>query len=137
MHDDMRPDAAGLTANGRPRASRASQFMPFAALTGYYELARQQERITKPRHELTDEEALELSRTIIQVKKGDLVRVTYYDWDAYHTVSGVIAPYRFRLSKAAGRENRHRIRRHPRHQAVTHGGEGASTASSVPQWVHV
>ncbi|MFR2950741.1 MAG: hypothetical protein ACLTKG_05080 [Collinsella intestinalis] len=24
--------------------------MPFAALTGYYELARQQERITEPRH---------------------------------------------------------------------------------------
>lgn len=91
MHDDMRPDAAGLAANGRPRASRASQFMPFAALTGYYELARQQERITEPRHELTDEEALELSRTIMQVKKGDLVRVTYYDWDAYHTVSGVVA----------------------------------------------
>lgn len=81
----------GTTANGKPRASRAAQFMPFAALTGYYELARQQERITEPRHELTDEEALALSRTIMQVKKGDLIRVTYYDWDAYRTVSGVVA----------------------------------------------
>lgn len=85
------PSATGFTANGRPRASRAAQFMPFAALTGYYELARRQERITEERHELTEEEALALSRTITQIKKGDLVRVTYYDWDAYRTVSGVVA----------------------------------------------
>ena len=83
--------AGPLTANGKPRASRAAQFMPFAALTGYYELAWQQERITEPRHELTDEEALALSRTIMQVKKGDLVHVTYYDWDTYRTVSGIVA----------------------------------------------
>ncbi len=95
MRDHMdAQEAAGagpLTANGKPRASRAAQFMPFAALTGYYELARQQERITEPRHELTEEEALALSRTIMQVKKGDLVRVTYYDWDTYRTVSGIVA----------------------------------------------
>ncbi|WP_234346131.1 YolD-like family protein [Collinsella provencensis] len=80
-----------LTANGQPRASRAAQFMPFAALTGYYELARQQERVTEPRHELTEEEALALSRTITQVKRGDMIRVTYYDWDAYRTASGMVA----------------------------------------------
>ena len=32
-----------LTANGAVRANRAAQFMPFAALTGYYELVRKQE----------------------------------------------------------------------------------------------
>lgn len=82
---------SGLTANGRVRASRAAQFMPFAALTGYYELARQQERIVEPRHELTEDEALHLSRIITQVKRGDLIRVTYYDWNAYRTVSGMVA----------------------------------------------
>lgn len=81
----------GLTANGQPRASRAAQFMPFAALTGYYELARKQERIVEPRHELTEEEALALSREMAQVKRGDLVHVTYYDWDAYRTVTGIVA----------------------------------------------
>ncbi len=95
MHEHMGSrepaDGGPLTANGKPRASRAAQFMPFAALTGYYELARQQERVPEPRHELTEEEALALSRTIIQVKKGDLVRVTYYDWDTYRTASGVVA----------------------------------------------
>ncbi len=95
MHDHMsarEPASAGpLTANRKPRASRAAQFMPFAALTGYYELARQQERVNEPRHELTDEEALALSRTIVQIKKGDLVHVTHYDRGTYRTISGIIA----------------------------------------------
>lgn len=30
-------------ANGKARAKRAAQFMPFAALTGYYDLIREQE----------------------------------------------------------------------------------------------
>lgn len=90
---DSACEAAGslFTANGQPRASRAAQFMPFAALTGYYELARKQERLTEAKHELTEEEAEELSRTILQVKRGDLIRVTYYDWDRYRTLTGIVA----------------------------------------------
>lgn len=79
------------TASGQRRADRAAQFMPFAALTGYYELVRRQERVVQPRHELTEEEALALSRTMAQVRRGDMVRVTYYDWDCYRTVSGMVA----------------------------------------------
>ena len=79
------------TAAGQRRAARAAQFLPFAALTGYYELVRQQERVVQPRHELTEEEALELSRTMAQVRRGDMVRVTYYDWDCYRTISGMVA----------------------------------------------
>ena len=45
----------------RPRANRAAQFMPFAALRGYYDLLRTKERVPEPRHELTEEEARELS----------------------------------------------------------------------------
>ena len=90
MSDEEFTDTGGRTANGSIRASRASQFMPFAALTGYYELARRQERISEPKHELTDEEAEALSRTAAQVKRGDLVRVTYYDWDSYKTISGIV-----------------------------------------------
>lgn len=39
------------TSNGRKRASRAAQFMPFAALTGYYELIREQELLAQQRAE--------------------------------------------------------------------------------------
>lgn len=82
--------ARNLTANGLPRASRASQFMPFAALTGYYELTRQQERIREPKHDLTDEEALALSRAMERIGRGSWVRVTHYDRDAYRVTSGLV-----------------------------------------------
>lgn len=77
-------------ADGRPRASRAAQFMPFAALIGYYDLVREQEIVTEPRHELTEEEAEELSRAILQTRRGDLIRLTYYDRGGYKTRAGVV-----------------------------------------------
>lgn len=87
---DVPADGARARADGRRRASRAAQFMPFAALTGYYDLVRKQELIVEPRHELTDEEAEALSRAIVQTKKGDLVRVTYYDRDGYLERCGIV-----------------------------------------------
>lgn len=74
----------------RPHADRARQFMPFAALKGYYELVRQQERIEQPRHQITDEEALELSARLAALQKGDVVCVTYYDQDAYTSIHGAV-----------------------------------------------
>lgn len=91
MHEPSRSSAPRCTASGRPRADRAAQFMPFAALRGYYELVRQQERVKEPRHELTDEEAATLSSTISQLRRGQMVRVTYYDCDAYTTLTGCVA----------------------------------------------
>ena len=53
----------------RPRADRAQQFMPFAALKGYYDLIRERERVVEPKRELTDEQALELSRKLDVYKR--------------------------------------------------------------------
>lgn len=78
-------------ASGRARADRAAQFMPFAALRGYYELVRQQQRVREPRHELTDEEAEALSRTVSQLRRGQVVRVVHYNRDAYETLTGCVA----------------------------------------------
>lgn len=90
-----RMDAPGTntpsrTANGRTRADRAAQFMPFAALTGYYELARTQERTSEPRREITDEMAAELSRKILSIRRGDLVCVTYYKDDGYTDLVDIV-----------------------------------------------
>ena len=74
-----------LTANGAVRANRAAQFMPFAALTGYYELVRKQEITVEPKRELTEEKALVLSKKLEGLKRGDLVRVTYYDTYGYRS----------------------------------------------------
>lgn len=65
--------------------------MPFAALKGYYELARKQERVEQPRHRLTEEEARELDAQLGRLRKGLVARVTYYDADAYVTACGVVA----------------------------------------------
>ena len=53
----------------RPRADRAQQFMPFAALKGYYDLIRERERTVEPRRELTDEQALELSQRLAGLER--------------------------------------------------------------------
>lgn len=82
---------SSFTANGHPRADRAAQFMPFAALRGYYELIHKQQRVPEARHELTDEEALVLSQTMYRMRRGQMVRVVYYDEDAYVTLTGCVA----------------------------------------------
>ena len=73
------------------RAERARQFMPFMALKGYYDLCREKERCPSPRRELSEEEALELSQVAASLSKGDMVRATFYDKDAYVTRQGVLS----------------------------------------------
>lgn len=74
----------------RPHPDRARQFMPFAALKGYYELVRKQERVAQPQHQLTEEEARELSERLSALRKGELAQVTYYDTDSYVTMQGIV-----------------------------------------------
>ena len=91
-----------LTANGAVRANRAAQFMPFAALTGYYELVRKQEITVEPKRELTEEKALVLSKKLEGLKRGDLVRVTYYDTYGYRSRTGILDAF-FALYAEANR----------------------------------
>lgn len=72
------------------RAGRAQQFMPFAALKGYYDLIRERERVPQPKHELTEEEAAALSAELARLERRTMVRVVYYDRDAYVTVQGLV-----------------------------------------------
>lgn len=74
----------------RRHADRAAQFMPFAALTGYYDLVRERERVVEPRREPSEEEAARISAELAAVRKGQLVRVTHYERDAYVTTEGVV-----------------------------------------------
>ena len=72
------------------RAERAKQFMPFAALRGYDDVVKQKERLTCDKRELTEEQIVELSKTVSEIKKGDIVKVTYYKLDAYYTLIGAV-----------------------------------------------
>ncbi len=74
----------------RRHADRAAQFMPFAALTGYYDLVRAQERVSESRREPSEEDEARISSELARVRPRELVRVTHYDRDAYVMTEGVV-----------------------------------------------
>ena len=74
----------------RAYPGRAKQFMPFATLRGYYDAVRAQERLDTPRRELQEEDVMRISRVLARIAKGSMVRVTYYDTDAYVTMQGAV-----------------------------------------------
>lgn len=65
--------------------------MPFDALRGYYDHVLAQERICEPRREVGEDEAQEISETLLALERGRHVRVRYYDTDAYVTREGIAA----------------------------------------------
>ncbi len=75
----------------RPRADRAQQFMPFAALKGYYDLIHERERVAEPKRELTDERALMLSRKLARVERRTMATVIHYDGEAYVADRGLVS----------------------------------------------
>nr|WP_306792687.1 hypothetical protein [Collinsella urealyticum] len=78
-------------AEAKISASRAAQFAPFAALSGYEALIRKREHMPEPRHEPTEEEARALSNAVMQIKRGDLIRVTCYEHGRYRTRAGKVS----------------------------------------------
>ena len=79
-----------------PRQSRAAQFSPFAALTGYDDAIAETERLTTPRIELDDSQRALLSDKLSRLRRGDEAAITYFVYDeyksggAYVTASGPV-----------------------------------------------
>lgn len=65
-----------------PMINRAAQFSPFAALTGYDTKIKDTERQTEARHELSDDQKVELDRKkqilLNKIKEQPKVSITYY-----------------------------------------------------------
>lgn len=72
------------------RADRARQFMPFAALTGYYEIINERKRVNEPRREVSEEEAQVLSQKLICVNKGDMITLEFYNEYHYEDITGLV-----------------------------------------------
>lgn len=72
-------------------SDRARQFMPFAALKGYYDMIEERKREKTPRRQLGEDAERELSEVLCGLKRGDMVRVVYYSTDAYVEVRGMIS----------------------------------------------
>ena len=87
---------------GRPRrpwillcrptlGGRTRQFMPFAALRGYYDLVHAKEVVPEPRRPLADDEARALDGIIANLVRGDVVRCRYYEDGGYRVAEGAVS----------------------------------------------
>ena len=72
------------------KEERARQFLPFNALTGYYRMILERQRVSEPKKELSEDETEALSEKLKSLRRHDLISVTYYDKDAYITKTGLI-----------------------------------------------
>lgn len=70
---------------------RARQFMPFAALRGYYDLIREAEYVPEPRRPITEERSRKLSETAARIHNRNLVHAVYYNGSAYVSITGVVS----------------------------------------------
>lgn len=79
------------------RLERAKQFAPFAALRGYYDQIRKQEFIKSEYRERTEEELKNLNLVIMQVKKGDMLKVKYFYEDGFGIITGILSELNMQL----------------------------------------
>ena len=72
------------------RQDRAKQFAPFEALKGLRDALAQKEYEAERtyRRELSEEEAEEVQRALLNLKKGDNVQITCFDSGHYIVVEG-------------------------------------------------
>ena len=77
------------------KEERARQFLPFNALTGYYEMILKKQRVTEPKKELSPDEIDALSKELKKIHRGERATVTYYDTDAYVNQTGSITDIDF------------------------------------------
>lgn len=70
---------------------RAKQFMPFAALKGYYDIIREKQKILEPKKELAEFEIQNISNKLSQLRKGMIAKIKYYNFDSYTTFEGMIS----------------------------------------------
>ena len=79
-------------------SDRAKQFMPFAALKGYYDFIYEREKISVPKKELSEDECAALSEKLSAIEKGQVLKVIYYHEGEYvkqwGCVSGVDFTFR-------------------------------------------
>ncbi len=75
----------------KEKSDRAKQFMPFAALIGFYDLVEEREHIIETRRERSDEENMALNEKMLLLKKGVFVKIKYFLTDSYKTVEGKVS----------------------------------------------
>ncbi len=72
------------------RVNRASQFMPFDALSGFREALRQVERKVELKKELSIDQEENLNRQIKLIKIGSLIEIVFYSKNEYLKIIGEV-----------------------------------------------
>lgn len=70
--------------------NRGAQFAPFAALTGYDDMVKEQGIDIDEKKNLSEDEIHQINETIIKLKRNDIVRVQYYRHNLNHEITGKI-----------------------------------------------
>ncbi len=80
-------------------SDRAKQFMPFAALKGYYDFIYEREKVSVPKKELSEDECSSLSAKLSAIEKGQVLKVIYYRDGEYVKQCGYVSRVDFTFRK--------------------------------------
>ena len=76
-----------------PRSERAKQFMPFAALRGFGSVITEKESVAAERPILSDDETERLNAVFSVLKKGDVVKIEYYENGFIKEIEGAMTGF--------------------------------------------
>lgn len=77
------------------RSDRARIFMPFDALKGYKEAISEKKKVIVDKKELSEDDAVSLSRKLLLVKIGMMIKVIYYCENEYIAIEGLVSKIKF------------------------------------------
>lgn len=72
-------------------SERAKQFMPFSALKGFDDMIKVENKEPSDRKILSDEDSDNIGQVLGEIKKNDVVKITFYETDGYVTLTGIVA----------------------------------------------
>ena len=73
------------------KLERAKIFLPFDALKGLKEALREKEKILVDKKKLSIEEKEKISKKLIQIKKGMIIKVIYFENNEYIELEGMVS----------------------------------------------
>ena len=77
------------------KLERAKIFLPFDALKGFQEALREKEKVLVPKKILSNEEKEKISNKLIQIKKGMIIKIIYFENDEYIELEGIVSSIDF------------------------------------------
>lgn len=75
----------------KTKLNRAKLFKSFDALKGLNEALREKEKIIVKKVEMLEDKAEKISNTLNILKKGDIAEITYFNFDNYYKITGIIS----------------------------------------------